>query len=41
LVADLSCPGWGKGWTSLEKIRKMVDKLTDLYSWQIDKAKNL
>lgn len=41
LVADLSCPGWGKGWTSLGKIRKMVDKLTDLYSWQIDKAKNL
>ena len=38
LYADLSCPGWGKGWTSMTKVKSMVRELIKLYSWQMKKT---
>jgi len=38
LYADLTCPGWGKGWTSMDKVKDMVRELIKLYRWQIKKA---
>jgi Fe-S-cluster containining protein len=39
LYADLSCPGWGKGWTSMKDIKEMIKELIKIYSWQIKKTK--
>ncbi|MFC1780299.1 YkgJ family cysteine cluster protein [Patescibacteria group bacterium] len=38
LFADFTCPGWGKGWTSMKKVKEMVKELIKLYNWQIKKA---
>ena len=40
LYADFSCPGWGKGWTSMKKVREMIKELIKVYEWQIQKAEN-
>lgn len=39
LTIDLNCPGWGKGWTSMEEIKKMIKELIMVYNWQIKKTK--
>jgi Fe-S-cluster containining protein len=38
LYADLNCPGWGKGWTKLGKIKQMIKELIKIYKWQIKKT---
>lgn len=40
LYADLSCPGWDKGWTSMKKIKQMAGDLIRLYKWQIKKSRD-
>ena len=40
LIADLDCPGWGKGWTNLNKIKQMINELINVYEYQIQKTKN-
>lgn len=40
LSVDLNCPGFGKGWTPMEEVEKMMNELIKVYNWQIAKAKD-
>lgn len=40
LYADMNCHGWGKGWTSMEKVRIMVKELIKVYRLHIKQAEN-
>lgn len=37
LTVDINCPGWGRGWTSIDKIETMTKALKKVYLGQLNK----
>lgn len=39
LGVDVTCPGWGEGWTDIQEVRMMVEELIKVHRWQITKTR--